>query len=56
VGVVCAVATLAKSHIVMGSVWRIRDEDMSSLSSARPQSHADLFGRERGIANLPRGE
>ena len=34
VGVLCAAATLAKSHTAIGSVLRIRDEDMSSLSSS----------------------
>lgn len=34
VGALCAAATLAKSHTAIGSVLRIRDEDMSSLSSS----------------------
>ena len=47
VGVLCAAATLAKSHTAIGSVLRIRDEDMSSLSSSLSASRADPFGRDR---------
>jgi hypothetical protein len=53
VGVLCAAATLAKSHTAIGSVLRLRDEDMSSLSSSLPASRADPFRSRsrRGNAN-----
>ena len=54
VGVLCAAATLAKSHTAIGSVLRIRDEDMSSLSSSLSASRADPFGRDREGVTLTR--
>ena len=54
VGALCAAATLAKSHTAIGSVLRIRDEDMSSLSSSLSASRADPFGRDREGVTLTR--